>query len=165
MAPGVDESRELNEEPLTLASRLARLKAEAVAARRPQAVVIGSDQVAACGRQMLGKPGNEARCSEQLRAMSGQRVNFYTAVHVIDAKGNRAAHVDITTVHFRPLSDDEIARYVKREQPFDCAGGFKVEGLGITLFERIDSQDPTSLIGLPLIWLAAALRRAGFALP
>lgn len=166
IAPGIDESRQPNEEPIELAHRLARMKAEAVADRFPQSVVIGSDQLAAYGRQILGKPVTEARCREQLRSMSGQRVNFYTAVHVIGtAKPVHEAHLDVTTVHFRGLSENEIERYVTREQPFDCAGGFKAEGLGITLFERIDSQDPTALVGLPLIWLAGALRRAGLALP
>lgn len=165
LAPGVDEERQPKEEPIELAHRLARMKAEAVAQRHPNCVVIGSDQLAAYGRQILGKPGSEERCREQLRSMSGQRVNFYTAVHLIDAKASHEAHLDVTTVVFRSLSNEEIDRYVAREQPLDCAGGFKMEGLGITLFERIDSQDPTALIGLPLIWLADALRRAGFALP
>jgi septum formation protein len=165
ISPGVDETQHANEEPLDLAHRLARLKAEAIAARHPNSVAIGSDQVAACGRLILGKPENEERCREQLKTMGGQRVNFYTGVHVVNSKGDRESHLDVTTVLFRPISDEEIARYVAREKPLDCAGGFKVEGLGITLFERIDSQDPTALIGLPLIWLAGALRRAGFALP
>ncbi len=165
MSPGIEETPLANEEPLDLAHRLARLKAEAIAARHPNTVVIGSDQVAACGRLILGKPENEERCKEQLKTMSGQRVNFYTGVHVVNPKGDRESHLDVTTVLFRRLSDEEIARYVARERPLDCAGGFKVEGLGITLFERIDSQDPTALIGLPLIWLAGALRRAGFPLP
>ena len=165
MTPGVGETRQPNEEPIELAHRLARTKAEAIAERHPNAVVIGSDQLAAYGRQILGKPTTEERCREQLRSMSGQRVNFYTAVHVVGSKANREAHLDLTTVTFRNLTEDEIERYVVRERPLDCAGGFKMEGLGITLFERIDSQDPTALIGLPLIWLSGALRRAGFTLP
>jgi septum formation protein len=165
MAPGVEETQQAHEEPLDLAHRLARVKAEAIAARHPNTVVIGSDQVAACGRLVLGKPETEERCREQLKTMSGQRVSFYTAVHVVNSMGDRESHLDVTTVLFRPIVDEEIARYVAREKPLDCAGGFKVEGFGITLFDRIDSQDPTALIGLPLIWLAGALRRAGFALP
>lgn len=165
LAPGVEESRQANEEPIELAHRLARMKAEAIAARYPQAVVVGSDQLAAYGRQILGKPGTVELCREQLRSMSGQRVNFYTAVHVIGVKASHEAHLDITPVTFRNLTEEEIERYVSRERPLDCAGGFKMEGLGITLFERIDSQDPTALIGLPLIWLSGALRRAGFTLP
>jgi septum formation protein len=165
LAPGVDETRRPNEEPIELASRLARAKAEAIASRHAGAVIIGSDQLAAIGRQALGKPASEERCREQLKSMSGQRVNFYTAVQVINTKGDHESHLDVTTVQFRPLGEDEIARYVARERPLDCAGGFKVEGLGISLFERIDSQDPTALIGLPLIWLAGALRRAGLPLP
>jgi septum formation protein len=165
LSPGIDEIRLPNEAPMEMAHRLARMKAEAISQRHAGAVVIGSDQLAAYGQQVLGKPDSEQRCRDQLRSMSGQRVEFYTAVHVIDTKGSHHAHVDVTTVTFRPLKDDEIERYVTRERPLDCAGGFKVEGLGITLFERIDSQDPTALIGLPLIWLAGALRRAGFTLP
>jgi septum formation protein len=165
LAPGVDETGLPNEEPMELAHRLARMKAEALAERHPHSIVIGSDQLATYGRLILGKPATEERCCAQLRDMSGQRVNFYTAVHVIDTKANHEAHLDVTTVVFRNLTADEIERYVARERPLDCAGGFKVEGLGITLFERIDSQDPTALIGLPLIWLAGALRRAGLTLP
>jgi septum formation protein len=101
-----------------------------------------------------------------LRDASGQRVIFHTGVHIIDPRNRRhEAHIDTTTVHFRPLSDTEIRDYIARDQPLDCAGGFKVETLGVTLFERIESQDPTGLIGLPLIWVSSALRRAGFQLP
>lgn len=165
-APDVDESPLPGETPIDLVNRLARAKAEVVARRNPRSVVIGSDQIAVFGREILGKPGNPERCIEQLKAVSGQSLTFNTAVHVIQSdQGTHEAHLDVTTVHFRKLSDEEIQRYVARERPVNCAGGFKVEALGISLFERIDSQDPTALIGLPLIWLSGALRRAGLALP
>lgn len=165
-APDVDESALPGETPIDLVNRLARAKAEVVARRNPRSIVIGSDQVALFGREIIGKPGNPERCIEQLKAVSGQRLTFHTAVHVIQSdSGSNDSHLDITTVHFRKLSAEEIARYVARERPVNCAGGFKAEGLGITLFERIDSQDPTALIGLPLIWLSAVLRKAGLALP
>lgn len=165
-APDVDETALPGETPVDLVARLARAKAEAVAQRHPKSIVIGSDQVALFGREVIGKPGNPERCIEQLKAFSGQRLSFHTAVHVIQSEsGSNEGHLDITTVHFRKLSDDEIERYVARERPVNCAGGFKAEALGISLFERIESQDPTALIGLPLIWLSGALRRAGMQLP
>lgn len=166
VAPDVDESSLPGESPPALAARLARLKAEAVAARHPAAVVIGSDQVAVRGEEVLGKPGTVGRCREQLRRSSGREVTFLTAVHVIDGPaGASESHTDVTRVRFRVLSDDEIARYVERDQPLDCAGGFKAESLGIALFERIESADPTGLTGLPLAWLCGALRRAGCQVP
>lgn len=162
----VDEQRNPDEDALTLAQRLARAKAAAVAPRYPASLIIGSDQVAVRGRIVLGKPGDRDRCIEQLREASGQRVHFHTGVELIDTRtGRHESHVDTTTVTFRKLADGEIQRYVDAEQPFDCAGGFKCEALGISLFERIDSQDPTALIGLPLIWVASALRRAGVEVP
>jgi septum formation protein len=165
-SPGIDETRETGEDPVALVHRLAREKAEAVAARFPGAVIIGADQTAVRGQTLLGKPGSEERCIAQLRDSSGQRLAFHTAVHVLDTRNQRHdAHVDTTTVTFRRLEETEVARYVATERPLDCAGGFKCEGLGIALFERIDSVDPTALTGLPLIWLASALRRAGLAVP
>jgi len=165
-APDTDESPLPGETPVDLVNRLARAKAEAVARRHPHSIVIGSDQLSVFGREIVGKPGNPERCMAQLRSFSGQRLTFHTAVHVIQSgTGANEGHLDITTVHFRKLSDAEIERYVARERPVNCAGGFKAEGLGISLFERIESQDPTALIGLPLIWLSAALRRAGLQLP
>lgn len=162
----------VNEEPLPgesavdLVQRLARAKAEAVAHRNPKSVIVGSDQLAVCGRDVLGKPGSGERAIAQLKSLSGQRVVFHTAVHVINADtASGEGHVDLTTVHFRQLNEDEIRRYVARDKPYDCAGGFKVESLGVALFNRVESQDPTALIGLPLIWLAGALRRNGFDLP
>ena len=164
LAPQVAEEPLAGESPSDRALRLALAKAQAVAARHPQAIVIGSDQVAAAGERQLGKPGDAARCRAQLAALSGASATFYTACAVL-GPGTRAAHVDTTTVSFRTLSAPEIERYVAVEQPYDCAGGFKAEGLGIALFEWIESADPTALIGLPLIWLAGALRAAGYPLP
>ena len=162
----VDETAIPNENPIDLVHRLARAKAQAVADRYPDSVIVGSDQVAVNGRIVLGKPGTAERCQQQLLNASGRRVVFHTGVHVIDLKNRRhEAHIDTTSVEFRGLSEEEVRRYIAKENPLDCAGGFKVEGLGISLFERIDSQDPTALTGLPLIWLAGALRRAGLPAP
>ena len=166
LAPDADENRLPGEPAAAMATRLARVKAEAVAARHPEAIVIGSDQVALRGADLLGKPGSVERCREQLRTSSGQEVVFLTAVHVIDGSAGRAeSHVDRTVVKFRDLSDAEIDRYIERDQPLDCAGGFKAEALGIALFDRIESVDPTGLTGLPLSWLCGALRRARVPIP
>jgi septum formation protein len=170
-APGVDESRHAGEAPLALAVRLARAKAAAVALQQPDAWVVGSDQVAVrdegiSGELVLGKPGTEAACAEQLRSCSGRTLSFITAVAVVRHNG-RSVHefVDTTQVRFRTLDDGAIERFVALETPLDCAGGFKSEGLGITLCESIDCVDPTALIGLPLIRLSSVLRSVGFALP
>jgi len=170
-APGVDETRRAGERPLTLAVRLARSKAAVVALQHPDAWVIGSDQIAVrvdpgLGELILGKPGTEALCIEQLRGCSGQSVSFVTAVAVL-RHNDHAAHefIDTTQVAFRDLDDATIARYVAREAPLDCAGGFKSEGLGISLCESIHSVDPSALIGLPLIQLSKVLRSIGFELP
>lgn len=165
-SPGVDESILPNEDAITLVHRLAKLKAEAAALRYPGSVVIGSDQVAVRGNAILGKPGSAESAISQLKAASGAQIMFQTAAHIIVPQHQRhEAHVDTTIVKFRTLTDDEVTRYVEVEKPMDCAGSFKAEALGISLFERIDSSDPTALTGLPLIWLAGALRRAGFQLP
>jgi len=165
-APGIEERHVPGEAPEARARRLASEKARAVATRAPEAVVIGSDQVAAAGAQVLDKPGDLAGARAQLSALAGQRAHFHTACAVVHrASGLEALHLDTTVVSVRALAPAEIERYLERERPFDCAGSFKVEALGIALFERIDSEDPTALIGLPLIWLAATLRRAGYALP
>jgi len=164
--PQVTEEHLPGEPPSERALRLAVAKAEEVAARHPGAVVIGSDQVAAAGHKVLDKPGDAATCRAQLAALSGTDARFHTGCAVIGPAGSvRLIHVDTTTVIFRSLTPREIERYVEREQPFDCAGGFKVEALGISLFESVESRDPTALVGLPLIWLAGALRRAGYTLP
>jgi len=164
--PQVSEDPLPGESPSDRAMRLAVAKAEEVAGRHPRAVVIGSDQVAATGHKVLDKPGDAATCRSQLATLSGTDAKFHTACAVIGPAGSvRLVHLDTTTVFFRSLSAKEIERYVEREKPFDCAGGFKAEALGITLFESIESKDPTALIGLPLIWVACALRRAGYWLP
>jgi len=164
--PDVDESPLPDEAPERLASRLAELKARHCFEQRPQALVIGSDQVPALGGQLLGKPGTVEQAVAQLRKCSGQSVVFFTAVSVLGPAGLPAdCHVDQTTVQFRQLSDDQIERYVAKERPLDCAGSFKAEALGIVLFERIESTDPTGIQGLPLIWLSACLNRRGIPLP
>jgi septum formation protein len=162
--PASTEEHLAREMPRDRALRLSGAKAKAVAAQRPDAVVIGSDQVASLGSRVLDKPGDAANCRAQLSLLSGQTARFHTGCAVI-ANGERLIHLDTTSVLFRPLTPEEIDRYVEREKPFDCAGGFKAEALGITLFESIESRDPTALIGLPLIWLASALRSVGYSLP
>ena len=166
IAPGISEAHRPGESPADRALRLAREKARTVAAGHTGTVVIGSDQVASAGNEVLDKPGDAARSRAQLTALSGRTARFYTACVVLAAGETlHLAHVDTTTVVFRSLRQEEIERYVARERPFDCAGGFRAEALGISLFECIESVDPTALIGLPLIWLAGALRAAGFRLP
>jgi septum formation protein len=167
VAPGVDEFGEPDEAPAERAARLARLKTRAVAENISDALVIGSDQVADLDGRVLDKPGSAANARAQLLACSGHAARFHTAVCVVDTRGDNRAWqaTDLTRVVFRTLSADEIARYVERERPLDCAGGFKAEALGISLFERIESNDPTALIGLPLIALARLLRECGLALP
>jgi septum formation protein len=164
-APDVDESTIDGESPEDMARRLADLKAQAVAAQRPGTIVIGSDQVPTLDNRVLRKPGNRERALRQLGECSDRAVTFLTAVTVLGPDGQEARHIDRTLVHFRMLQPDEIERYVDAEQPFDCAGSFRVEGLGITLFRRIESSDPTGLQGLPLIWLSSCLNRCGIALP
>jgi septum formation protein len=162
--PEVDEQPLQAESPAQLVRRLARAKADAVAARFPQAWVIGSDQAADLDGHILGKPGGRAAAIAQLSAMGGRTVRFHTAVS-LRCGAHALAAVDLTQVRFRALSAAEIERYVDAEQPFDCAGSFKCEGLGIGLFEAIESHDPTALVGLPLIALAGLLREAGYAVP
>ena len=166
VAPDVDEVEQPGESPAARAGRLAEAKARAVARQRGNALVIGSDQVAALGAQVLHKPGTHLNAREQLRTSSGNCVDFYTGLCVVDGASDLASNaIDHTRVQFRPLSDTEIDRYLARESVLDCAGSFKCEGAGISLFERIESTDPTALIGLPLIALAQLLRQAGVALP
>jgi septum formation protein len=173
ISPGVEETHLPGEPPAARAQRLALAKARAVHATHPRSVVIGSDQVAAAGREILDKPGDAVRNRAQLAALSGTVARFHTACAVLKPanaantgeSGLKLLHLDTTTVHFRPLTAAEIERYVEREQPYDCAGGFKVEAGGIALFSRIESTDPTALVGLPLIWVAEALRRAGYPIP
>ena len=161
-APEVDETPLPGEAPAALATRLALAKAHAVAARFPEAVVIGSDQVADLHGQPLGKPGTHERATEQLRQMRGQTVVFQTALAVVcHASGFEQADLAPVRVRFRALYDAEIEHYLRAEQPYDCAGSAKSEGLGIALLEAIDSDDPTALVGLPLIRTARMLRAAG----
>jgi septum formation protein len=162
--PASGEEYLARETPRDRALRLSGAKAKAVALKRPDAVIIGSDQVAALGSRVLDKPGDAATTRAQLAMLSGNTARFHTGCAVV-ANGERLIHLDTTSVAFRPLTTEEIDRYVERERPFDCAGGFKAEALGITLFESIETRDPTALIGLPLIWLASALRSVGYALP
>jgi septum formation protein len=170
-APGVDESPRFGETALALVARLARAKAQAVAVNRPDACVIGSDQVAVLdeperGETVMGKPGSVASCIDQLLRCSGRTLSFVTAVAVVrPADSFLCEFIDTTHVVFRDLDRPAIERYVAREAPLDCAGGFKSEGLGISLCESIDNTDPAALIGLPLIRLTAVLRRLGFELP
>jgi septum formation protein len=162
--PEIDETPLPGETPSALAQRLATAKAAAIAGREPDAWVIGSDQVAELDGRPLGKPGNREGAIAQLAEMSGRTVAFRTGLSLCRGE-HRLEALDTTTVHFRPLASAEIARYVDLEQPYDCAGSFKCEGLGISLFEAIESRDPTALIGLPLIETARLLREAGFAVP
>ena len=162
MAPAVEESRLPAEAPAAMALRLALAKARAVAALRPDAVVIGSDQVADLEGLALGKPGNHERATEQLRQLSGRRAVFQTAVAVVrPATGFEQVLLAPVSVQFRSLSDAEIEYYLRTEQPYDCAGSAKCETLGIALLESIDSDDPTALVGLPLIRPCRLLRDAG----
>lgn len=167
-APDVDETALAGESPRDIAIRLASAKAHAVAARHPGSIIIGSDQVAELDGRALGKPGSVEAARGQLEASSGKAVLFHTALCVVDLRDGTplsGAAVDCTRVTFRTLDAATIARYVDIEKPLDCAGSFKCEGLGIALFERIESTDPTALIGLPLIALARLLREAGLILP
>jgi septum formation protein len=161
VAPSVDETPEPGELPALLAARLARLKAGAPAG--DDAVVIGADQVATLDGAAIGKPGNRADALFQLETCQGRSMLFHTAVAVFDRKSGRLLeHMDLTRVQFARRSRAELERYVDLEPAFDCAGGFKAEGLGIVLFQAIESRDPTALIGLPLVWLASTLREIGF---
>lgn len=164
--PSTDETPLPKEHPAATAERLAVEKAKAVAADHPEALIIGSDQVAYLGTEHFGKPGTVERAQQQLRRMSGQTVIFHTAVALLNATtGEFSCQGVPTQVRFRHLSDEEIQRYVAREMPLDCAGSAKSEGLGISLLEALSGDDPTALIGLPLITLARMLRQAGLLVP
>jgi septum formation protein len=165
VAPDLDETPLPGETPPATALRLAQAKAEAVAQRSEPALVIGSDQVATLDGEHIGKPGTHARALEQLKKMRGRTVIFHTALCLHDSRpetGQRLQNANIpTTVQLRDLPDEELDAYLRIEQPYDCAGSAKNEGLGIALIERIESQDPTALTGLPLMALTSMLRRAG----
>lgn len=161
-APDVDETPQPNEPPQALAERLALAKARAVAAKFPGAVVIGSDQVADLGGLPLGKPGTHDKAVAQLRKMRGHTVIFQTAVAVVCLEsGFEAQSLAAVKVKFRDLTDDEIEHYLRAEQPYDCAGSAKSEGLGIALLESIENDDPTALVGLPLIRTCRLIQAAG----
>lgn len=165
-SPGTTETERAGEAPAMRAMRLATAKAADAGVDLPDALVIGSDQVAELDGVLLEKPGSVERAHEQLTACSGRSVYFHTALCLFDTgNGQLRTHLDLTRVHFRRLDPAEITRYIEREQPLDCAGSFKCEGLGISLFERIENSDPTALIGLPLIALAQLLRDAGVSVP
>ena len=162
----IDETPLPQELASDLVNRLALSKARAIDKDNPDAVVIGSDQVAVLDRKVIGKPGDRESACRQLRAASGREVRFFTGLCVLAPGPDQAArHLDITTVHVRALAAAEIERYVEAESPLDCAGSFKCEGLGIALFEAIETRDPSALIGLPLIALARMLRHCGYQLP
>jgi septum formation protein len=164
IAPHIDETPRADESPQATALRLARAKAEAVALAHPGALVIGSDQVATLDGEQIGKPGDHARALAQLQKMRGREVVFHTALCLWDGRDQTAQVENIQVfVRFRDLPDVELDAYLRIEQPYDCAGSAKNEGLGIALLERIDSSDPTALTGLPLIALTSMLRRAGVA--
>lgn len=165
-APHIDETRHANEAAEALVRRLSRQKAQALSATHPQHLIIGSDQVAILGTQILGKPHTLERAREQLMAVSGNSVTFLTGLTLLNsATGFGQTDCIPFTVHFRSLSEAQIMRYLSAEQPYDCAGSFKSEGLGITLFDAIDNRDPSALVGLPLIATCRLLRQAGFVLP
>ena len=165
-SPDVDETPLPGETPLALANRLAVAKAHAVASRQTEDVwALGSDQVADLDGVPIGKPEGRNAAIAQLRAMSGRVVRFHTAICLAHADGRAFADCDLTEVHVRALDDSEIERYVAAEQPYDCAGSFKSEGLGITLFDSIANRDPSALVGLPLVATCRLLRQAGFVLP
>ena len=165
-SPGLDEATLPHEAPALRAARLALAKARAVALSLPERVVIGADQVAACEGRILDKPGDAAQARVQLRHQSGRSVEFYSAVAVVCLQRDYCEQIlDLTTVRMRALSEAEIEAYIRADEPFDCAGALRSESLGISLCESIESDDPTGLIGLPLIRLSATLRACGYALP
>ncbi len=164
-SPRVEETALDGELPAALAQRLALAKAVAVAQRNPGRWVLGSDQVAACNEQTLGKPGSRAAAIAQLRLQSGNAVQFHTAITLVAGDGTIHNAMDTTTARFRRLSAGEIERYVDAEPAYDCAGSFKCEGLGIALCESIETRDPTALVGLPLIAVRDLLAAAGYAVP
>lgn len=166
VSPDIDESALPGEIPAATAQRLALSKAQRVAADFPDALIIGSDQVAVLDGRLLGKPGSHAAASAQLQAMSGRETVFQTALVLLDAASGRSDGAVVpTTVRMRQLTVAQIERYLRRDEPYDCAGSAKIEALGITLVESVDSSDPTALIGLPLIALTGMLLRAGIELP
>lgn len=165
-SPAIDEARLAGEPPADMVTRLANAKAAAIAEVEAGALVIASDQAAFLGQDPIGKPGNHAAAVEQLRRASGNNVVFYTGLCVLDTRSGRSQTDCIhSEVRFRSLTDSEIERYLALDKPYDCAGSFKSESLGITLVEQIAEEDPTALVGLPLIRLSEMLRQEGLELP
>ena len=160
--PAVDEYPLPDEQPAAMAQRLARAKAQCLVESHPDSIIIGSDQVASIDGYIMGKPGDHRAATAQLRASSGREVRFDTAISLVHAtRGIEFNHVEQFSAYFRTLSDRTIEDYLQREKPYDCAGSFKCEGLGIALFERLQGNDPTSLEGLPLMALTSLLAAAG----
>ena len=166
VTPDVDESNDQELAPPELATYLARKKAEAIVVNARQALIIGADQLAVLDDQVLGKPGDHQKAVEQLLAASGKAVTFLTAVCILDPIGRaRFEHTDKTTVRFRQFDRRLAEAYLRHDQPYDCAGSFKLEGAGFVLFESVQTDDPTALIGLPMIWVADRLLQLGYLLP
>ena len=161
-SPDIDESRKSNETFIELAERLSREKAQAISKQYPDALIIGSDQVASLGEAQLYKPGNTTNAFKQLKICQGNTAHFYTGLCLFNSRTNNTqVAVESYRTSFRNLSDVQIKNYISREPAFDCAGGFKMEGLGIALFEKISGDDPNILIGLPLIRLISMLKNEG----
>jgi septum formation protein len=164
--PEVDETNNEDLEPAELARHLARRKAEAVAINARKALVIGADQLAVLDDRVLGKPGDHAKAAEQLLAASGKSVTFLTAVCILDPIGRaRYEHTDTTVVRFRNFDRRLVDAYLRHDEPYDCAGSFRIEGAGFVLFESVKTDDPTALVGLPMIWVADRLLQLGYLLP
>jgi MAF protein len=165
-SPDVDESQHKGETPTDLVLRLAEMKAAAIARVHPESLIIGSDQVAIAGDEILSKPGNHENAITQLKKVSGKSIVFLTGLCLINTADNKMQKDCIRyTVHFRDLTEDEIERYLLQEKPYDCAGAFKSEAYGVSLMQRMEGNDPTSLIGLPLIRLSEMLRNEGLNIP
>jgi len=165
VSPAVDETAAIDD-PKELAAYLARKKAEAVSSGYREALVIGADQLAVLDGQVLGKPGDHQKAVEQLLQASGKSVQFLTAVCVLDTIGRRRyEHVDSTVVRFRSFDRRLADAYLKHDEPYDCAGSFKIEGAGFVLFESVTTNDPTALVGLPMIWLSGRLLELGYLIP
>jgi len=163
VSPDIDESNAEGLSPKKLARRLARTKAETVSMQARDSLVIGADQLADLDGQVLGKPGDHQKAVEQLLAASGQTVTFRTAVCILDPVGrSRYEHIDKTTVHFRQFDRRLAETYLRHDEPYDCAGSFKIEGAGFVLFESVQTDDPTALIGLPMIWVSDVLLELGY---
>ncbi len=163
VSPDIDESNAEGLSPKKLARHLARTKAETVSMQARDSLVIGADQLAVLDGQVLGKPGDHQKAVEQLLAASGQTVTFRTAVCILDPVGrSRYEHVDKTTVRFRQFDRRLAETYLRHDEPYDCAGSFKIEGAGFVLFESVQTDDPTALIGLPMIWVSDVLLELGY---